>query len=435
MKWFKIILFLFIPLWSQSQPLITLRAAVDSAMKNNFDIRIARNSLEIKNLYNTYGEAGGLPSVNITGSANQSENNTYQKTAAGEESTKANEAASSVLGGVTADWTLFNGFKVIATKEKLNILASQGQSFLNQQIQNTLAAVMLKYYDIIRQEAYLQIELNALDYSKKKLEITRQRLQVGLANEADLLQSQIDVNMMDQSVKSQELIISQAKTDLLQIIGVKEYFEYDIKDTLLINRDLSLDTTLKSLERNPEFVSSEQQVRINEQIVKEINSQRYPNLKINTSYDYSLYNSQSGNYTINQNYGPTLGASIQIPIFNGLVNKNHHRAAKYEVQNARLEQESVMNSLKARAIKTYQSYITTIDQLENQQESHLLSGKLLSVMLQRFKFSQATILDMKAAQESYEKSGYLLVNLLFAAKASEIEIKLLSFRLGQPEDF
>jgi len=45
------------------------------------------------------------------------------------------------------------------------------------------------------------------------------------------------------------------------------------------------------------------------------------------------------------------------------------------------------------------------------------------------------VLDLKAAQESYERSGYLLVNLQFAAKVSEIELKLLTFSLGKGGEF
>ena len=49
--------------------------------------------------------------------------------------------------------------------------------------------------------------------------------------------------------------------------------------------------------------------------------------------------------------------------------------------------------------------------------------------MQRFKSNLATILDVKAAQLSYENAGYLLVNLQYAAKSAEIELKRLIYRL------
>jgi hypothetical protein len=94
-----------------------------------------------------------------------------------------------------------------------------------------------------------------------------------------------------------------------------------------------------------------------------------------------------------------------------------------------------MNSLTADALKTYQTYSNTLQQIADQKKNYELSGKLVFLMMERFAQNQATVLDMKAAQESYERSGYLLVNLQFAAKVSEIELKLLTFSLGKGGEF
>ena len=52
------------------------------------------------------------------------------------------------------------------------------------------------------------------------------------------------------------------------------------------------------------------------------------------------------------------------------------------------------------------------------------------MVMQRFKVNQATILDVKAAQASYETTGYQLVNLAYSAKIAEIELKRLCYQLG-----
>ena len=50
--------------------------------------------------------------------------------------------------------------------------------------------------------------------------------------------------------------------------------------------------------------------------------------------------------------------------------------------------------------------------------------------MQNFQVNQATILDVKAAQTSFEEAAYLLVNLKYAAKTAEIELKQLTYKLG-----
>ena len=41
--------------------------ALDIALRNNLGIRVARNNVDIATINNSYGIAGGLPLVNITG--------------------------------------------------------------------------------------------------------------------------------------------------------------------------------------------------------------------------------------------------------------------------------------------------------------------------------------------------------------------------------
>ena len=50
--------------------------------------------------------------------------------------------------------------------------------------------------------------------------------------------------------------------------------------------------------------------------------------------------------------------------------------------------------------------------------------------MQKYEVRQATIIDVREAQKSFEDAGYRLVNLGFAAKSAEIELKRVTNRLG-----
>jgi outer membrane protein len=71
-----------------------------------------------------------------------------------------------------------------------------------------------------------------------------------------------------------------------------------------------------------------------------------------------------------------------------------------------------------------------LEQLNFQVNSVDLSAKLINVVMQRFRVNQATILDVKAAQASNEDACCQLVNLNYAAKIAEIELKRLLYQLG-----
>jgi outer membrane protein len=429
MKKILIYIFILLPYISMAQVPLTISNAIDTALKNNFDIQLAKVNTQINIINNTYGVAGGLPSVNATATDNNSVYNLKQKTSSGLDITKDNVNSSSLNAGVTASIVLFNGFKIIATKGKLNFLQAQSELLLNLQIQNTIAAVMETYYDILRQQSYLNIIQSSLDVSSKKLDIVKERYKVGMANDADLLQAQMDLNMAEQNLKSQQLIIEQAKTNLLLLMSVKQFYSITINDSILVDKNIQKDTIINYLEKNPQYLSAEQQIKINEQIVKEQKSQRYPSIRINTGYNFTYNSSAAGFNLFTQNYGPAVGATMQIPIFNGTIYKTQQEVALYNVKNARLQKESLLTSLKADAIKTYQAYESTLQQLDSQQKSYKDAGRLVSIVISRFRLNQATILDVKAAQDSFENAGYMFVNLQYAAKIAEIELKRLIYQL------
>lgn len=431
MKRLYIYIALFIPLSLNAQNQLSLKNAIDTALKNNLDIQIAGNNAMIGKINNKIGMAGGLPSVNITAGDNESFTNMDQKLNTGAEIKRNNSKSNNLTSGIIAGMTLFNGLKVFATKERLSCLQKQGELNLNQQVQTTIAAVMIKYYDIVRQEGYTRVIQNSLEVSSKKLEIVNERKKAGMANEADILQAQIDVSTAEQNLRSQELIVEQAKTDLLEMMNVKKYFSYMVSDSIIVDEAIVSDSIYSFLMNNPEYLSAEQQVRISEQAAKEIAAQRYPSLKLNAGYNFNLTKNDAGLTVYNQNYGPVVGLSLLIPIYNGNIYNIQHKTAVYNINNARLQKDKLLQNLKADAIKTTMSYKNGLNQLVSQQKNKDLSAKLVSLTMEKFRLNQSTILDVKTAQTTYENNAYLFVNLQYAAKASEIELKRLMFRLGK----
>jgi len=426
-----IFLTLLFPIIIKAQQMITLQSAIDSALKNNYDIQIAKNNLEIDKLNNTYGNAGGLPSVNINATNNYSfSNNYYQKFSSGSVTNSNNLNSNNLNAGINAGITLFNGFKVIATKERFSLLQKQGELELNLNVQNTIASIMASYFDIVRQQSYLKIIQSLLDLSKKKLEIVDERRSVGMANDVDYMQSQIDKNTAEQNIKGQELIISQGKENLLQLMSLKKHFPITINDSIIIDNGLNIDSIINYLTNNPQFLSAEMQIKINEQIIKEVAALRYPSIHFNTGYNVTNSNNSAGNTLLTQNYGPFLGFSLLIPIYNGKIYKNQHDIAKYNLSTAKLQKESLYNSITTDAKKTFQAYSNTLQQIDSQIINYELSEKLINLVLDRFRLNQATIIDVKTAQESFENSAYLLINLEYSAKIAEIELKRLIYKLG-----
>jgi outer membrane protein TolC len=422
--------FLFtISLAGNGQGTLSLPEALNTALKNSLDIQLAKNNVEANTIFNNIGIAGGLPTITTSINDNEQLYNINQKLNTGVTINRNAAAVNNLNSNVTVSMLLYNGNRVVATKNRLAQLQKQSQELLNSQVQNIIGSVMTAYYSIVRHQSFLRTIEMSIDASRQQLEIVEVRQKAGLANNADLFQAQINLNELLQSQLLQQLVIQQAKTDLLKLLTLKPDSVITIRDTILVDKDVSLETMLNSLHQNPDIIASQAQVKINEFLVTETAAQRYPTLRATTGYNFSRNQAAAGQLLLNQSYGPTVGVSIGIPIYNGTIYKRQQKVAEINVRNAELNSKILMRDYNSQVVRSYQTYSSTLIQLETEQKNYKLSGQLLNLILKRFQLREATILDVKNAQESFEQSGFRLVNLNYAAKAAEIELKRLANQL------
>ena len=198
-KYIVISFFLFLgqTLFAQT---LSLPDAISIALKNSLDIEILKNNAQVANINNHIGIAGGRPTVTATINDNEQITNVNQKLNTGVEIKRNGAVANQLNSNVTGTILLYNGYRVKSTKKRLEQIELQSLQFVNAQVQNTIAAVMTKYYDVIRQQAYTRTIDQSIDVAQKRLEVVKVQQSVGLANNADLFQSQIDLNTLEQNI-------------------------------------------------------------------------------------------------------------------------------------------------------------------------------------------------------------------------------------------
>ncbi|HVM89275.1 MAG TPA: TolC family protein [Puia sp.] len=421
--WCTCCLLIFFTLSSIAQNL-TLNDAISIALKNSLNIQIGKNNVRIAGINNNYGIAGGLPLVTGNGSNTEQVIGIQQKY-----SNPANNKTSSGVGsnnfsaGVNASELIYNGGRVITAKKRFGEIESQSKKQLDSRALIVVYNVMLKYYDIIRQQSYARTLERSIDASKQKLDIVKVQQNVGMANNADLFQAQVDLNTQTQNLKAQQLIIDQGKTDLLTLLTLNPDSTINIEDTIVVDKNIQLESILNGVSINPDIVAANEQVNINKYIEKETGALRYPSLSISGGYNFSRTQNAAGFSLLNQSYGPFAMLNLTVPIFNGTIYKRQQQVAGINTLNASLVRDTLALGYKQNAVKSWQAYQSNLHQLETAIENYNLSQQLLDLVIKRFQLRQATIVDVKNAQQSFENAGYLLVNISYAAKAAEIQLK------------
>ena len=347
----------------------------------------------------------------------------------GIEINRAGAYANSLNANITGSITLYNGYKIIATQQRLQALQQQSEQILNAQIQNTIAGVMLRYYTVIREQYYVSTIEKTIELVNKQLELVQSRKKIGLSNDAELFQSQIDLNTRTLELSTQQALVKQSKIELLNILDINPDSTMVINDSIFLNNDVLLQDVLSSISKNPEITSLDNQIKINSLIEKEVASLRKPSLKLNTGYNLINTESTGGQLLLNRAYGPFVSMGVIVPIYNGSAFKRQQQTAAINTENAKLIKESSLNDQQATATKIFQSYITSREQMKTQEQTLQLSKQLVDLTLKRYELNSATSVEIREAQKSYEDAAFRMINLVYLAKVAEIELLRLSYQL------
>ena len=404
---------------------LTPSEAVRIALKNSMGIQLAKNNVDIATIYNSYGYAGGLPVVSGNASDQEQSTSIKQEYSNPANNKQSNNALSNNLSAqVNGYMLLSNGQRVVTAKKRLDMIEAQTKQQLSSRALILANNVLLKYYDVVRQQSYAKTLQASIDAQKQQLAIVQAQQSVGLANNADLFQSQVDLNTQIQNLQAQQLIIDQDKTDLLTLLTLNPDSAIVIQDTILIDRNIQLANILPAVQSaNPDIIAANEQITINQYIEKETGTLRYPSLGVNAGYNYSRTANSAGFSLLNLNYGPYAALTVNVPIFNGNIYKKQQQAAGVNIKTAQLIRDTLVLNYTSNAVKNWQAYTNNLQQVETAKANYDLSGRLLNLVMQKFQLRQATIVDVKNAQQSFENAGFLLVNVSYAAKAAEITLR------------
>ncbi len=414
-----------------AQEKLSLSEAVKIAVQNSYDIKLVENTAAIAKNNNSYGVAGGLPTVSSTINNNNTQstiNQTFPDPS--RNTTRSGVEGTTVNGSLNVSMILFNGFRVAATKDRLESIEKQSAATLQNQMLNTSSIVMQQYYNVVRQEAYLKTILKSIEASEQRVAIVKTRQQVGVANQADVLQSNIDLNALLQAKENQLLVIDQAKADLYNSMVVPANSNYTFDQTIAVDQNIKMAEVEAKMKDHPLLQSAQQLVNVNQFIEKETRATMYPTLRANTGYTYSSNKSGAGFILLNESYGTFIGVNLALPIYNGGASKRAYNNAKIATNSAKLQLDNATLDLNTELFKTYKNYLNSIKQTPIEQENFKMSQELLGLVMQKYQLGQATMVDVKQAQQSFETAGFRLTSLQFTAKRAEIELKRLSNQLS-----
>lgn len=424
----RIHLFLLLMLCTtiQAQNVLTLNKAVNIALKNNFDILVARNDADIAHINNTPGNAGMLPTVNVNGSGNYSFNHIYQKSSTGVINKYPSQSTTSVNADTELSWTLFDGGRMFVTKNKLNEIQALGELQFQTKVFKTMYDVIAAYYDIVRQKQQLKSINEAISYNKERVTIAQTGFNAGSLVKTDLLQAKIDLNVQMENAINQQYTISETLKTLNILLGQDPTVTFEVSDSIPLIYSPDRNELLQKLNSsNTSILSFRKQIDIARLALKENQRAYSPTLSFRGGYYLSQITNTEGSTLKNRSYGPQVGGTLSIPIYNGGETKRKISIAKKELQSAEYDLENVKLQMNTELQNTLTDFENQQRLLLIEKENNLLARENIEISLQRLRLGQTTSLEVHLAQESYVQSSTRLINFEYNLKIAETRLKQL----------
>jgi outer membrane protein TolC len=367
-----------------------------------------------------------LPEVGISGSDAWSLEHATQHYSDGTSLTTANANSNSLSAGIALNWTLFNGGKMFVTKRKLNEIEALGEIVFREQVMQTLYDVYSGYFNVVKQKEQLKAIREVIRFNQERVDLLQASFNAGLASKTDLLQAKIDLNVYQENAISQEAVILAARRQLNQLLSRDAEEPFEVVDTIVVNYTPdNKELAQKLFSANPLVLSSQKQVEVARLGVSEFKALRYPSLNFNAGYDFLHSDLGTGTVRMNESYGPQVGATLSIPIYQAGNIRRQVAVARLQLDAATFTFENTKLQVNTQLQLALTEFDNQLQLLQIETNNFSLAKENLSISMQRLRLGQTTALEVRQAQESFQESLTRLTNFGYAAKVAEIRLKQL----------
>ena len=423
------IILLLTPLLSQAQEVLDLRRCIEIGLLKNYEIRITRNNQEISDNNLTIGNAGYLPTIDLTGGYSGSVNNTTQKLREGGQN-KNNGIHNELLNaGVNLNWTVFDGFNIQANHSKLKELQQMGELNTRLTIENFIGNLTSEYYNYIQQSIRLKNMQSAVRLSKERFRITEARYEIGAGSRLDMQQARVDLNSDSSKLIKQYEILHTSRIALNEMMSLEDINQQTlICDTAItFDRLLDRETIFKTtMESNTFLLLSGKNRNLGLLDLKMAQSENYPYLRLNAGYGYNKNLYDTGSISSQRNLGFTYGVTIGFNIFNGFNRKRKQKNAKIEIMNRELELEQTNLSLKADLSNMWMAYKNNIKLVDLEKQNLETANETYDIAIERYKLGDLSGIELREAQNSLLEAEERLVQAEYSTKLCEISLLQIS---------
>lgn len=423
-----ILLFLpIVPFQAHAQQVLGAEEAWRIALENNFSIQIAKNDEQVGRNNNSLGNAGMLPTVNGVLNQDNTVTNTKQTFLNGSSNDRNGAKADQLNAAVELGWTIFDGFKMFATKGRFEQLQQQGELRVRMQMEQVFVRLMKGYFDLVLATRLLKLEEETDQLSTLRLKLAEDRFQAGKASKAELLNARVDRDTDKARLLRQKNQLELLKTQLNQLMGRDLKLDFQVDTVIQFRKELALaDLEQHTLSGNTGLRMLKSAEAVNYYQLKEIQAERMPSITVKGGYNYSRSNSEAGFLQRASNLGYHYGAGVNLNIFNGNSVGRRIENARLGIKNAELIYKDSSSKVLQALYQQFRVYKTAIELIELEKNRVETARLNVEIAVEQYRQGVISALEFRQSQQNLLQAENSFLQASYEGLMSELELKRIS---------
>lgn len=416
-------------LGAKAQEVYSLKQCIETGLERNYSIRIIRNEQLISDNNATQGNAGYLPTIDLSGGFSGTVNNNRNKLSDG--TTEKENGVNSETGniGLNVNWTVFDGFGIQAEYARLKELKKMGELDTRLTIEDFVATLSGEYYNMIRQYIRLRNLRSSLDLSRERVRIAEERYHIGSGSRMDLQQAQVDFNADSSNVLNQLEVVHTSRIRLNELMALDNIDEQiALKDSVICPNIFldEVDLWQSTLASNASLLIAQKNQTLSELDYKKVKSRDYPYVKLNAGYGYTANWYEVGATDLQQRLGLNYGLTVGLNLFDGFNRRRERRNARIQIENSQLKKQELELGLRADMSNLWMAYRNNLDLWSLEKENVIVALENHRIAIDRYKLGELSGIELREAQISLLEAEERQSIAEYSTKLCEISLLQLS---------
>ena len=420
---------------SWSQTVLNKSNAVQIALENNFDIRIADNNVDAARNNASIKNSNYLPSVSASGTANFAWSDT--ETTLQDGSIRAVDGVSTQRynANIGLNYTIFDGFGrenlYNSLKENYNLSELQARSV----IENSLVNIFAGYYEVARLTENEINQQQTLNISRERLQRAKYGFEYGQSTQLDVLNAEVDYNSDSINYLTIVQQLENQKRNLNLLLGRDVEIKYLIDTTLTYAENLDLESIKeKAVLNNVNILLAEANLRDSEYQIKAISAARIPKIGLTAAYGATLNQLGPTSFADKQSLlGPSVGASLSWNIFDGGSTNVRRQNSKINMENQWVAVEQAQLNLSRNVSNAWNIYKTALFVMEAERTNLRTNQRNFDRTVEQYGLGQISSIEFRQAQINLLNAELNYNQAKYSAKIAELALYQLSGELMQAD--